>query len=233
MADSATKNNVPDMVTNSHKETSSPWTHETHEVASQKQLEGARVPRKNDTFAKVTPPRLRMVAGGKQCASRSTISPTEMCCADVYRCIIRRVGRLRKHAHSKRHLVGSRSKLHINCLELKEVLLSLKEFQDLCENNIILEFTDNTTVVAYINKESGMRSGPLCALLWIILIWCINMQVTQSLTHSRPAKCDSRQAIQTRPDHPDRMVSPPGGFPGNMSKVAPSSGGPFCNQVKK
>ena len=47
------------------------------------------------------------------------------------------------------------SKLHIHVcyLELKAVFLALKEFQDLCLNNIVLIATDNTTVVAYINKE--------------------------------------------------------------------------------
>ena len=31
--------------------------------------------------------------------------------------------------------------------------------------------TDNTTVVSCINKEGGMRSGSLCALLWRLLSW--------------------------------------------------------------
>ena len=69
------------------------------------------------------------------------------------------------------------SKLHINYLELKAVFLALKEFQDLCSNKIVLVATDNTTVVSYI-KEGGMRSGPLCALLWRILTWCTRKQVT-------------------------------------------------------
>ena len=56
------------------------------------------------------------------------------------------------------------SELHINYLELKAVLLALKEFTDLCTGQIVLVATDNTTVVSYINKEGGMRSGPLCAL---------------------------------------------------------------------
>ena len=64
------------------------------------------------------------------------------------------------------------SKLHIKHLELKAVFLAFKAFQDLCSNNIVLVATDNTTVVAYINKEGGMKSGPLCALLWRILTWC-------------------------------------------------------------
>ena len=75
------------------------------------------------------------------------------------------------------------SKLHINYLELKAVLLALKEFQDLCTNKIVLVATDNTTVVAYINKEGGMKSGPLCALLWRILTWCSQRQVTLKARH--------------------------------------------------
>ena len=75
------------------------------------------------------------------------------------------------------------SKLHINYLELKAVFLALKEFQDLCTDKIVLVATDNTTVVSYINKEGGMSSGPLCALLWGILTWCTRHQVTLKARH--------------------------------------------------
>ena len=74
-------------------------------------------------------------------------------------------------------------KLHINYFELKAVCLALKEFQDLCLDKIVLLATDNTTVVSYINKEGGMRSGPLCALLWRILTWCTRKQVTLKAQH--------------------------------------------------
>ena len=67
------------------------------------------------------------------------------------------------------------SKLHINFLELKAVLLALKDFQALCSNKVVLIATDNT-MVAYINKEGGMKSRPLCALLWRILTWCTRNQ---------------------------------------------------------
>ena len=75
------------------------------------------------------------------------------------------------------------SKLHINYLELKAVVLALKEFQNICSGRIVLVATDNTTVVSYINKEGGMRSGPLCALLWRILTWCTKKQVTLKARH--------------------------------------------------
>ena len=63
------------------------------------------------------------------------------------------------------------SRLHINFLELKSVLLALKSFEQHCKGQIVLIATDNTTVVSYINKEDGMRSGSLCALLWRLLSW--------------------------------------------------------------
>ena len=70
------------------------------------------------------------------------------------------------------------SRLHINHLELKAVFLALKELQHLCSNNIVLVAIDNTTVVVYINKEGGMKSSPLCGLLWGILTWCTRRRVT-------------------------------------------------------
>ena len=75
------------------------------------------------------------------------------------------------------------SKLHINYLELKAVFLALKEFQTLCSDKIVLVATDNTTVVSYINKEGGLKSGTVCALLWRILTWCTKNQVTLKARH--------------------------------------------------
>ena len=63
------------------------------------------------------------------------------------------------------------SRLHINFLELKAVFLALKSFELLCGDQIVLVATGNTTVVSYINKEGGLKSGSLCALLWRLLSW--------------------------------------------------------------
>ena len=95
------------------------------------------------------------------------------------------MGRSLKRAHCNRNLQWSLqgSKLHTNYLDLKAVLLALKEFQDLCSDKIVLVGTDTTTVVLYINKEGGMRSGPLCAFLWQILTWCTRKQVTLKAWH--------------------------------------------------
>ena len=120
------------------------------------------------------------------------------------------------------------SKLHINHLELKAVFLALKQFQALCCNKTILIATDNTTVVAYINKEGGFKSSSLYALLWRILSWCTRNQVTL-----RPAERDSRQAIQAWPDHSNRVVTSSRSIPSYMLPVAPASSGPVCHQIQQ
>ena len=73
--------------------------------------------------------------------------------------------------------------LHINFLELKAVLLALKSFEHRCRDQIVLIAMDNTTLVSYINKEGGMRSGTLCALLWRLLSWCHPRKIVLRARH--------------------------------------------------
>ena len=93
---------------NSHRKASPPGStsYEAHTVALEKQLEGTRVTGKGDTRAQVAPPSLKMVAGGKQCSYRSTITPSKTCSADIYRRIKRRVGCSLKRTHCKGNLVS-------------------------------------------------------------------------------------------------------------------------------
>ena len=86
---------VPHRSTHSNRKASPlrATTHETHTVALEKQLEGPRITGKCDPGPQVPPPPSKVVAGGKQCATRSTITPSTTCSADLYRRIKRRVGR--------------------------------------------------------------------------------------------------------------------------------------------
>ena len=56
-------------------------------------------------------------------------------------------------------------RLHINVLELKVVYLALQRFKDQCQNQTVLVATDNSTVIAYINKQRETHSAEMCALL--------------------------------------------------------------------
>ena len=68
--------------------------------------------------------------------------------------------------------------LHINVLELKAVFLTLRHFKDQCQDQTVLVATDNSTVVAYINKQGGTHSVEMCALLWRIMTWCHHFHIT-------------------------------------------------------
>ena len=106
---------VSDRFTNSHWKASLPrlTSHETHTVASQKQLEGTRVTRKGNSNTKVLAPTFTTVATRGQCPYRPTITSNKTCSANLYRRIKRRVGCSLKWTHCKRNLVPSRKQAGI------------------------------------------------------------------------------------------------------------------------
>ena len=55
---------------------------------------------------------------------------------------------------------------------------------------------------------------------------------SESPTHPRPSKCGSRQAIQTRSDHPDGMVPPSRSLSNVMQQMAPASDRPLRHKVQ-
>ena len=120
-----------------------------------------------------------MVVGRQTRTHRPTTTPSQTRSANFYRRLKRRVGRSLRRAHCKRNLVVARKQTAYKLPRTQSSLSSLKNNK----NNIVLIVTVNTTVVSYINKEGGMRSGTLCALLWRILTWCTRNQVTHKARH--------------------------------------------------
>ena len=100
---------VPDRLTDCHRKASTPRsvTYEAHPVAPQKQLESTRITGEGHSNTQDPSTSPTMVAGGEQCAPRSTITPNTTCSANIYRRIKRRVGRSLRRTHSKRVLVPS------------------------------------------------------------------------------------------------------------------------------
>ena len=176
---------VLDRFTDGHRKPGSPrpTAYETHTVASQKQLEGTRVSRKVIPIPRSLHPHLQRWLEESNVLQGQPLHPVRHALQ-----IFTDASKEGWGAHLNEHTArGSwslpESKLHINYLELKAVFLALKDFEDICSNKIVLIATDNTTVVSYINKEGGMRSGPLYALLWRILTWCTTHQVTLKARH--------------------------------------------------
>ncbi|TKS65234.1 hypothetical protein D9C73_027835 [Collichthys lucidus] len=62
-------------------------------------------------------------------------------------------------------------RLHINVLELSAVFLSLKHFLPFLSGRHVLVRTDNTTTVAYINRQGGLRSRVLHTLARKLILW--------------------------------------------------------------
>ena len=146
--------------------------HEAHSVASEKTLARSREFRENYPNSSVTPHAFRLVAKRGECSPGSALHPLQHALQIFTDASNEGWGAHLGDSTARGTWSQPESQLHINFLELKAVLLALKSFEHLCRNQIVLIATDNTTVVSYINKEGGMRSGSLCALLWRLLSWC-------------------------------------------------------------
>ena len=67
--------------------------------------------------------------------------------------------------------------LHINLLEMKALFLALQAFQEDVAGHHVTVMCDNSTVVAYVNKQGGTVSRPLCLLTSRLLRWTESFDV--------------------------------------------------------
>jgi len=65
----------------------------------------------------------------------------------------------------------------------KAIHLALKSLSGLLQDKNVMVHSDNSTVVAYINREGGTRSPTLCFLTWEILLWCVEHNVALRCCH--------------------------------------------------
>ena len=226
---------VLDRPVNSHRKTGSPrpTTHETHTVASQKQLEGTRISREDYPSTKVPAPSLTMVARRRQCASRSTITPSKTCSANIYRRIKRRVGRSLKQVHCKRVLVGAgRQDAHKLSGTQSSISSTQRVPRPLYKQNG--SSGNRQYYSGRLHKQGrGHEVGPtVCPTVENLDLVFPATSDSKSPTHPRPFKCDSRQAIQAGSNHPNRVVPPSGSFSTNMQPMAPSPNRPVCHKVQ-
>ena len=200
---------VPHRTSHSHKKTSPPrsTSYEAHSVALEKQLESTRITRKGDTRSQITPPSLKVVAGGRQCSSRSTITPTKTCCSDIYRRIKRRLGHSRKQTHCKGNLVSSRKQVAHKSLGTKSGLSGLKRVpRPLFKQHSPGGHRQHNSSCLYQQRGGDEIVLPVCPTVENPVLVYQETGNPQGMSHLRPAEHDSRQAIQTWPDHSNRMV---------------------------
>ena len=89
-------------------------------------------------------------------------------------------------------------------------------------------------MAAYINKEGGDEVGlSVCPTVENPVLVYQTAGNSQGTSHPRPAERDSRQAIQTWPDHSNRVVTSSKSVPSYMLPVAPAPSGPVCHQIQQ
>ena len=227
---------VPHRSSHSNRKASPPRAtpHETHTVALEKQLEGSRVTRKGDSSPQVAPPPPKVVAGGKQSGTRSTITPSKTCSANIYRHIQRRVGRSLKRAHCKGNLVPSRKQAAHKSFRAKSSLSSSKRVsKPLLQQDSATSYRQHISGCLYQQRRGDEIGLSVCPTVENTVLVYQETSNSQSTSHSRPSEHDSRQAIQTWPDHSNRVVPSPRSIPGYMLPMAPAPGVPVCHQVQQ
>ena len=227
---------VPHRTSHSHRKASplGSTSHETHTVVLEEQLGGTGITRKGDTRPQVAPPLLKVVAGGKQCASRSTITPSKTCSADIYRRIKRRVGRSLKRTHCKGNLVPSRKQVTHKPLGTKGSLSGSKRVpRPLFKQHSPGSHRQHNSGCLYQQRRGDEVGLPVCPTVENPVLVHQEIGISQGTSYPRPAERDSRQAIQTWLDHSNRMVPSPRGFSSYMLLVAPASSGLVCHQIQQ
>ncbi|XP_021369371.1 uncharacterized protein LOC110460656 [Mizuhopecten yessoensis] len=78
---------------------------------------------------------------------------------------------------------GEQLSEHINVLEMRAVLLALRGLRPSLQGKAICLATDNSTVVAYLQRQGGTRSPALCALSTQVLLLCQEISLDLTVRH--------------------------------------------------
>ena len=174
-----------------------------------------------------------MMARRRQCPHRPTITPNKTCAANLYRRIKRRVGRSLKQTHSKRGLVTTRKQATYQLSGAKSSFPSLERVsRHLCQTNSSGGNRQHYSSVIHKQRRRNEVGSAMCPSVEDLNLVYQEPGNSQSPSHPRPAECDSRQAIQTGPDHSNRVVRPSRGFPSHMQQVAPDPNRLVCHEVQ-
>ena len=175
-----------------------------------------------------------MVAGGKQCTTSRTFTPSKTCSADLYRRIKRRVGRSLGRPHCKGNLVPSRKQVTHKPLRVKSSFSSSKGVSNPgLQQDCVDSYRQHNSGCLYQQRRGDEVGVTVCPTVENPVLVHQTAGNPQGTSHPRPAERDSRQAIQTWPDHSNRVVTSSSSIPSCMRKVAPATSGPVCHQVQQ
>ena len=141
-------------------------SHEALSISSQGALEISSVIGLPPSLDRVLFCTSRLVTESCKCAERRGPPSQRPQYPTLYRRLKRRLAPSLRTSSTKGLSSDQEKRLHINALQLKAVSLALQRFKD---HQTVLVATDNSTVVAYINKQGGTHSAEMCELLWKIM----------------------------------------------------------------
>uniref|UniRef100_UPI0039812F18 hypothetical protein n=1 Tax=Salmonella sp. s55004 TaxID=3159675 RepID=UPI0039812F18 len=75
------------------------------------------------------------------------------------------------------------ARLHINLLELEAVMQAVKAMTPIPQGKSLTVFSDNTTTIAYINRQGGTLSPSLCQKACDFLQWCRSHDIVVRASH--------------------------------------------------
>ena len=153
--------------------------YEAHSVAPKKALACPGIAGKGHPNSFISPCTSKVVVGPGQGALRSTLTPSSTRPSTVYRRLKRRLGRSLRRLHGKRSLVRVRKRLAHKFVGAQGGPAGLKTVRAV----MLQPDSSVVSVVSYINKEGGMKSGSLCALLWRLMLWCNQRQIVLRARH--------------------------------------------------
>ena len=175
-----------------------------------------------------------MVATGRQCSHRPTITPNKTCSANLYRRIKRRVGRSLKRIHCQRDLVTARKQVAYKLFGTQGSVSCLERVsKPLCKQDSTCGNRQHYSNVVHKQRRRHEVGHTLCPTMENLDLVYQTSSNSKSPTYPRAAECGSRQAIQAGPDHSDGMVPPSRGFPSYMQQVAPTSYRSICHEVQQ
>ena len=120
--------------------------------------------------------------------------------------------------------------LHINLLEMKALFLGLQVFREDVSGHHVTAMCDNSTIVAYVNKQGGMVSRALCLLTSRLLGWTESFDVHLDARYL-PGENNVLADVLSRRGQVvgTRVVSPPSGGESTSSCVGQSVNRPVCD----
>ena len=86
-------------------------------------------------------------------------------------------------------------KLHINCLDLKAVILALRPWVTVLWGHQVMIAMDHTTVLSYINKQDRTHSHTLLHLVVDLFLRLQTQHIASEQAHSRLSECHNRPPV--------------------------------------